>query len=154
MARRAQLSLWLMDGTSGTAEVPPEVQAQAGEFVRVRTKADLMKPGDDPGGRGGDELVISVKTGEGLRHLEDLLQVKARAMIPHPEVPALTQVRHRVLIEEARGFLSAFLDGEGRPIELRAEDLRLAAVSLGKITGRVDVEDVLDLVFQRFCIGK
>ena len=156
VAKDAQLALWLVDAAAPSPEVPQEVRAVACDVVRVINKVDLL------GGQGSarlpwcrdDDITISVTTGEGMRHLESVLSVKARAAIPHPGVPALTQARHRVLIEEAREALEAFLAGGARPLELRAEDLRFAALALGKITGRVDVEDVLDQIFNRFCIGK
>ena len=64
----------------------------------------------------------------------------------------LTQVRHRLALAEALAALDRALDGS--EVELVAEDLRLAARALGRITGRVDVEDLLDVIFRDFCIGK
>jgi tRNA modification GTPase len=66
----------------------------------------------------------------------------------------LTQARHRQSLEAAKGEIAAFLDGSSEAIELRAEDIRRAAHAIGRIIGRVDVEDVLDQIFSRFCIGK
>jgi len=64
----------------------------------------------------------------------------------------LTRARHRAALEIARDALRRAL---GAPLpELRAEDLRLAWRSLGRITGTVDVEDLLDVIFADFCIGK
>jgi len=64
----------------------------------------------------------------------------------------LTRARHRQALEEAAASLQRSL---GAPLpELRAEDLRLALRSLGRITGTVDVEDLLDVIFRDFCIGK
>ena len=80
--------------------------------------------------------------------------------------PALTRARHREALEECRAALERFLaptagdkggaddKGSGRIPELAAEDLRLAARALGRITSRIDVEDVLDAIFRDFCIGK
>ena len=65
---------------------------------------------------------------------------------------ALTRARHREALEEAADALRRSL-AAGLP-ELRAEDLRLAWRSLGRITGRVDVEDLLDVIFADFCLGK
>jgi tRNA modification GTPase len=66
----------------------------------------------------------------------------------------ITSARQRNLLLDANSALEAFLKGSPDVAELRAEDLRLAAAALGRITGRVDVEDVLDQIFKRFCIGK
>ena len=66
--------------------------------------------------------------------------------------PPLTRLRHRHAVDEARVALDRARAGS--VAELRAEDLRLAARALGRITGRVDVEDLLDVIFMDFCIGK
>jgi len=68
------------------------------------------------------------------------------------EAPLLTRARHREALDDALDALHRSLAAE-LP-ELRAEDLRLAWRSLGRITGRVDVEDLLDVIFADFCIGK
>jgi len=68
------------------------------------------------------------------------------------ESPVLTRARHRQALDDATQSLRRAL---GAPLpELRAEDLRLALRSLGRITGAVDVEDLLDVIFRDFCIGK
>ena len=72
----------------------------------------------------------------------------------HRRGPALTQARHRQHLLRCRAALNAFVTSPLNEIELRAEDLRRAAQSLGRITGAVDVEDVLGEIFGRFCIGK
>jgi tRNA modification GTPase len=70
--------------------------------------------------------------------------------------PALTRARHREALEECRAALGRFLAATPASSEpaLAAEDLRLAARALGRITGRVDVDEVLDVIFRDFCIGK
>jgi tRNA modification GTPase len=70
--------------------------------------------------------------------------------------PAATRARHRQDLSAARAHLGRALHALSGPIEveLAAEDVRLAARSLSKISGRIDPEDVLDRVFARFCIGK
>lgn len=70
------------------------------------------------------------------------------------DLPLITDARHRYHLEECLGFLRAFINTPGdAPVEA-AEELRYAALALGKVTGRVDVEDVLDALFAGFCIGK
>ncbi|KAG5635346.1 hypothetical protein H0H81_011649 [Sphagnurus paluster] len=70
------------------------------------------------------------------------------------EVPLITHARHRVHLESARRFLQAFLDTPACDVVLGAEELRYAAQAVGKISGLIDVEHVLDAVFRDFCIGK
>ena len=95
---------------------------------------------------------ISALTGEGV---DALLSADRRAGGGCPREPALiTRARHRALIGDAAAACQRFLDGEQTESELRAEDLRTAAHALGKLTGRVDVEEVLGEIFGRFCIGK
>jgi tRNA modification GTPase len=67
------------------------------------------------------------------------------------ETPALTRARHREALERAVAALSRVDPGDAG---LAAEDLRFAADAMGRIVGRVDIEDVLDVVFAEFCIGK
>jgi tRNA modification GTPase len=96
---------------------------------------------------------VSVKTGAGLAELLHALTAEVRQRLESAAIhPALTRARHRAALEECRAAIGRALAG-GAP-ELVAEDVRLAARALGRITGRVDVEDVLDVVFREFCIGK
>ena len=67
--------------------------------------------------------------------------------------PSLTRARHREALEEAQAALHRALAGMVTP-DMVAEDIRLAVRALGRITGRVDVEDLLDIIFRDFCIGK
>lgn len=97
-------------------------------------------------------LAIVAKTGQGLDGLVSALVDKIRAIYVSRETPSLTRARHREALEECRVALARSL-GASLP-ELVAEDLRLAVRALGRITGRVDVEDLLDVIFRDFCIGK
>jgi tRNA modification GTPase len=84
------------------------------------------------------------------------LEAAVSARIDLAAPPALTRARHRQALDACRDALRRALAtgvSEGAS-ELAAEDLRLAARELGRITGRVDVEDILDIVFEDFCIGK
>jgi tRNA modification GTPase len=96
-------------------------------------------------------IPVSAKTGEGIDDLLAALGERVREA-QQIERPVLTRARHRQALEEAVAALhrsrAALLP------ELRAEDLRLALRSLGRITGAVDVEDLLDVIFRDFCIGK
>lgn len=70
------------------------------------------------------------------------------------EVPVITRARHRVQVEKCVEALTAFLDDRSLGLDVAAEELRIASTELGRITGAVDVEEVLDVIFKDFCIGK
>jgi tRNA modification GTPase len=95
---------------------------------------------------------VSALTGEGLTALRARLGDAARGLTQREGPPPLTQARHRAALQEATARLTAAQTAE-LP-ELRAEDLRLALRALGRITGSVGVEEILDTLFARFCIGK
>ena len=149
-AHRADLVLWLSD-VRAPQPIPGELQATADRALLVRNKVDLLDGKAPPL---GDALLISARTGEGIDALARRLAAIARERIGEREEPLVTQARHRQQLELCHSALRAFRERDAEAIELRAEDLRQAATALGRITGRVDVEDVLDQVFGRFCIGK
>lgn len=70
------------------------------------------------------------------------------------EVPVITRARHRLHMERCVGALTSFLENRSLGLDLAAEELRIASTELGRITGAVDVEEVLDVIFRDFCIGK
>lgn len=118
----------------------------------VQSKADLH-PDDAPTLKAMWETRrVSARTGEGLAGLEAALADRVSRALSVAEKPALTRARHRALVSEAEGALRRALSAHGA--ELAAEDARLAARALGRITGRIDVEDVLGEIFATFCIGK
>ena len=98
-----------------------------------------------------DGLAVSAATGEGLSALIAALGARAEGMLAG-EAPLVTRERHRAALEQCVANLARAV--AGRDPALVAEDLRLAVRALGRITGRVDVEDLLDVIFRDFCIGK
>lgn len=100
-------------------------------------------------------LFVSAITGVGLEELIEVLQQKMSLGVNSTTEPSLTRGRHRELLGRARQYLSEFLLVEiDADLELRAENLRLAVREIGKITGHVEVDEILDIVFRDFCIGK
>ncbi len=95
---------------------------------------------------------LSVKTGAGMDALLGRLTQEITSRFGGQEAAPLTRARHRTALESARDHLDRALNAHAP--DLRAEDVRLALRALGRITGRVDVEDLLDLIFKDFCIGK
>ena len=144
--------LWLVDAMALDAPAP-QVTLRPDRLLVVVAKFDLLdskvlQPLPD------GAIAVSALTGFGLDRLTRRIGAYARARIGTDEGPALTQTRHRQHLLRCRAALSTFLTSPIDEIELRAEDLRRAAQSLGRITGAVDVEDVLGEIFGRFCIGK
>jgi tRNA modification GTPase len=99
-----------------------------------------------------DALGVSVRTGAGMDVLRARLAAEARSLTDTAGPPPLTRARHRAALRDAAACLGRAAEAD-LP-ELRAEDLRLALRALGRITGQVGVEDLLDTIFSRFCIGK
>ena len=100
-------------------------------------------------------FVTSASTGAGVPALLSALERRAADILGGAESALITRARHRKALEDA---LAALQRAAGRPVaereDLLAEELRLAARALGRLTGRVDVEDILDVIFRDFCIGK
>ena len=123
-------------------------------------KIDLQEVAKDVRVEGHAAWPISVTTGEGLDSFLAALEKMVEVRVGKGEAPVITRERHRSSIEECVACLHRFMDGSenldmtNARIELGAEDLRLAARTLGRITGRIDVEELLDVVFRDFCIGK
>jgi tRNA modification GTPase len=150
-ARRADLVLWLMDAADPQAALPPDLVAQSRRVLRVLNKIDLVP---QPSVYERSWLRLSLRTGEGLANVTKAIEREAIERIGVTDAPVITQVRHRQQLDACAIALDDYLRGSLAETELRAEDLRRAATALGRITGRVDVEDVLDQIFGRFCIGK
>jgi len=138
------MTLLLLDGASQhpRAGLPPDLPEPD---LTVWNKADL--------GFARDGLCISLKTGEGVSELVKMLQQKVQHKL-ESSAPSLTRPRHRHAFREALDHLQHGLGAPASHPELLAEDLRLAMRAIGRITGRVDVEELLDFVFRDFCIGK
>ena len=116
--------------------------------------AQLLAAGKVDLGFAREGLSLSLKTGDGLEALEKMLQQKLQQKLEGDGAPLLTRPRHVHALQEAREHLRHGLHApDGQP-ELLAEDLRLAMRAIGRITGRVDVEELLDFVFRDFCVGK
>ena len=137
------------------ADAPPDEAALA-ELARARcalvvaSKADLAPPPATIAGHAA--LPTSTLTGAGLVALRAALVREAAALAGPSETPSLTRARHRAALEEAVAQLEL---AESAPLpELAAEGYRGALLALGRLTGRVGVEEILDSVFRDFCIGK
>jgi tRNA modification GTPase len=122
--------------------------------VLVQSKADLAVNVDLVAPLGVTVCAVSAVTGFGLQDLLGLLTNRAQAALSHSVEAPLTRLRHTEAVREAISALRRAMAVDGYSVELAAEDLRLAARALGRIAGRVDVDEVLDRLFAQFCIGK
>jgi len=119
--------------------------------IRVGTKADLLECG---GGTAAYDCTLSAKTGEGLDCLLELLRSASETCIPRAGEILPFRSRHLALLNETIEALTLAIGREHEELELRAENLRVASTALGRIHGKIDVEDLLDAIFSTFCIGK
>lgn len=143
-AKASDLIILLRDGTAPYTEYPD-------------LKPDLVvwNKHDLPGFQKRDGLALSLQSGQGLPELMSALAgLVARRLEAHGDAPALTRPRHREALENALNSLSHALTAPADRPELFAEDVRLALRAIGRVTGQVDVEELLDQVFRDFCIGK
>jgi len=145
---QADVVLWLVDATAPIWELPAALEIRTA--ICVLNKIDLER-GFTPH---RDCLQISARTGQGLDRLVEALEEQAAHVAETGLAsPLMTRARHRAELEGARVALQRF----GQPTlspELKAEELRIAARHLGRLTGRIDVEEVLGAIFGEFCIGK
>lgn len=157
----ADLRILVFDGT----QKEPDVQTSDllnDNSVVIFTKSDICHPEGASRLKGlmgslaiaQDNIVnISSITGQNIDKLLGTLTQKIQSLYAvSRDTPSLTRERHRAALQECVKKLKEALS-ESRP-ELKAEQLRIAATALGRITGRVDVEDLLDVIFKDFCIGK
>lgn len=161
-AAEADLVLWLTEGEGPN----PVSGSKSPETWSVRTKIDLLdgkkaEQATEEGARGcsGSEephfYELSALSGTGVEILLADLTKFARETLESREPALVTRERQRNLLEQTLSALErAISRGFAGQEDLFAEELRLASQSLGRITGRVDVEDILDVIFRDFCIGK
>lgn len=156
---RADLVLWVVDASAPARAIPkPQVMSGRPCWI-VLNKTDLRDsaPGAELKAGFGPEFAVyqlSCRTGAGFDALLAALSSFSAQSLP-TEPALVTRHRHRHHVEEAlRALREAMGVADSTRAELFAEQLRLAARSIGRLLGRVDVEDVLDVIFRDFCIGK
>jgi tRNA modification GTPase len=148
-AKGADLVLWLADASLPQASLPAELENL--EVLSIATRIDLLPDGQQAS---PEAVGLSTITGAGVADVLKAIEGQVRRRLHADERPVITQARHRQHLDACRVALAEFLAGDVGVLELRAEDLRRAVAALGRITGRVDAEDVLGQIFSRFCIGK
>ncbi len=157
----ADLVLHLVDGTAGVTHEDLHIidQISAVPRMTVITKCDLPPSGQSPHELGGVAVChLSTKTGHGISALQDAI---FRFFLRSDEDAAsdravISNVRHRDVLLRASASILSFKEGlsGGMPPEIVALDLRSALASLGEICGETSNDDLLDIIFSSFCIGK
>jgi tRNA modification GTPase len=151
--RNADLILWLEEsGVSST--FAPKV---AGAVIRVRTKSDQVPPTATDvalSELGSSSISVSAKTHDGISRLLDEIAWFASGQFEGSAAALLTTERHKISFFDAEIALVRLLESGLDAAELVAEDLRLAARAMERISGRIDIEEVLDSIFSRLCVGK
>jgi tRNA modification GTPase len=145
----ADLVVWM--SSPDAKEQPPEIDSDA---LWILNKCDLLDNGALPATEPDVQMKISVKTGHGVDVLVDRLSAWASERFGNAESALITRDRQRRAIEACCAHLEVATAGEHLAHELVTEEVRLAARSLARLVGRIDVEDLLDVVFRDFCIGK
>jgi tRNA modification GTPase len=157
-AAQADLILWVVDATDPDPAPPPvDVRERFPETWSVLNKCDIVQRDRDNRAaslRDHKVVMISAKTGESFDKLLRMLEEFLVNTFSTNESVLITRERHRHLLSSCRQALGRALAEPAGREDIIAEELRLAARDLGRLTGRVDVEDVLDVIFRDFCIGK
>lgn len=147
---RADLILLLADTPTGFGSLS-DVASGRTPVLRVGTKLDR------DGGRwaaNDADVLISTKTGEGMERLLDAIAAHLPDLSGRTSLSLPSRRRHVDSLRQAHWALEKSLAAEYQGLDIRAEQLRLAGDAIGRITGRVDVENLLDVIFSEFCIGK
>jgi tRNA modification GTPase len=160
-AGAADLVLWVTDASaSGLAATGPDRSLASAKVGLIANKSDIAGEKLCTGSAKYNSeyvftLSLSALAGTGMAALETALSAYAKDFFASTESAVITRARHRHALEETVAALDRALsrDNSGHE-ELIAEELRSAATTLGRLTGRVDVEDILDVIFRDFCIGK
>lgn len=155
----ADLILWAMEpgGLASDSFKGRGLPVGAGDVIPIwiiHTKSDLESLSKRDSFETNEIISTSIEDETTLQSLVMRLSDFAAEMISINESPLATRERHRHYLTDCYGALAEAQSQVHLPVELRAEDLRRAADALGRITGRVDVEDLLDVIFRDFCIGK
>jgi tRNA modification GTPase len=163
-ARAAELVLWLVDATAPQWQPPAGLASGAEQLLTVVNKADCIAGTARPAppavhvvqsGASATPIWVSALTGAGLPDLVARLSSLVSARLEDAAAGLLpTQARHRAALSACAQALSRLRATPNLAPELAAEELRHAADALGRITGRIDAEEVLGAIFGRFCIGK
>jgi tRNA modification GTPase len=160
----ADLVLWVIDGSAVGGEAKSgDADCSSSDVWLIKNKIDLIGEneslrsglGDSGSSEYGFTFNVSALTGVEVGALISALAGFAKKYFSDTESALISRARHRHALEETVASLDRAVGKTNSGCEeVIAEELRAAATSLGRLTGRVDVEDILDVIFRDFCIGK
>jgi tRNA modification GTPase len=152
---RADIVLACTDTPESSSLVDELQRLTTAPIVTVRTKADLLSDSDQI----DTAIAVSASTGKGLGKLLQLIEdrLTARHGVLALDAPVLTRARHRAAVTEATDELREFVDAWNLgllPASVAATHIREAGRALSTLIGAVEIEEILDVVFRTFCVGK
>ena len=149
-AQAAQMRIWLhaADDTNFTKD------ADSNTDLVILSKADKISFLGERRTDKSFDMTISAKTGFGLDQLVEEISKAAKNSIDLGESAMFSRERQKTHLAAARNCLRQAVNGVSEPLEIRAENMRMAGEALGKLVGRIDVEDMLGEIFSEFCVGK
>ncbi len=161
-AEVADLKIVMFDATSSSLDKKSLKLVDKNTIVALN-KTDLKKPSAEHRTPNTEHfknalcvIPLSIKKKTGLDSLLNEISAFLSEKFSPSSSPVFTRERHRISLQKSKELLDQFLVGRKKKIaiELSAEELRMAAREIGKITGRIDVEEILGEIFSSFCIGK
>ena len=152
---RADVVLACVDTTDSAPLVDELQRLTSASIITVRTKADLLSESD----KFDAAIAVSASSGSGLAELLHLIEDRLTRQhgVPVLDAPVLTRTRHRVAVTEATNELNQFLDAwiaDALPSSVAVTHIREAGRALSTLIGAVEIEEILDVVFRNFCVGK
>jgi len=153
--QRAAIVLGCLDSVESAGVLEELSNSTDASIIKVATKAELVPESV----KKLADIAVSAHSGEGLSNLLKMVEMKLATQqgVPTLDAPILTRTRHRVALSEAsvqmKEFLNAWHDDQ-LPASVAATHVRCAADVLAELIGGIDVNDVFDVVFRTFCVGK
>ncbi len=153
-AHNADLKILIIDGSQPVLIDEKMKQHIDNNTMILWNKKDLGHAGHHKINEAIGNWVVSLSSEDGMPNFMTAFEQEVGKRMELTEVPSLTRTRHRENLKSALTHLERYLNAVHSELELLSEDLRMAARDIGKITGMVDVEEILEKIFKEFCIGK
>ncbi|MBS4772747.1 MAG: tRNA uridine-5-carboxymethylaminomethyl(34) synthesis GTPase MnmE [Proteobacteria bacterium] len=152
-AAQSDLVIYLFDASTDSAQDIEKYRKEfEGKILVVANKQDKLEASRISELKKSGCLVISAKQNIGTEKLLEAIKEQIGSRFTSNSGLLISRRRYREALQNVVEYLNAF--SFDKEIELTAEDIRLAAREIGKITGRIEVDEILDKIFGSFCIGK